>query len=212
MRFSATSVEILHADLERAVPVPPSTATTIEPLPFRSRLELRDASRSRTRTRPARSSRTSTWSIEARTSVALVGATGSGKTTAIDLLLGLLTPQAGSCVVDGVAVTRTTSGVAEEPRLRPAAHLPRRRHRRGQHRVRRPGRSAIDRAAVEAAARKANIHDFIVEEMPKGYDTEIGERGMRLSGGQRQRLGIARALYTTPTSSSSTRRRARSTT
>lgn len=56
----------------------------------------------------------------------------------------------------------------------------------------------IDDVAVERAAKAAQIHDFIVSELPQGYDTIIGERGVRLSGGQRQRIGIARALYHDP--------------
>ena len=57
---------------------------------------------------------------------------------------------------------------------------------------------AIDRAAVERAARIAELHDFVMAELPQGYDTPVGERGVRLSGGQRQRIGIARALYHDP--------------
>jgi ABC-type multidrug transport system fused ATPase/permease subunit len=53
-------------------------------------------------------------------------------------------------------------------------------------------------AAVEQAARAAQIHDFVVNELPEGYRTHVGDRGVRLSGGQRQRIGIARALYGDP--------------
>jgi ABC-type multidrug transport system fused ATPase/permease subunit len=56
----------------------------------------------------------------------------------------------------------------------------------------------IDDERVERAARAAHLHDFVVGDLPAGYRTEIGERGVRLSGGQRQRIGIARALYHDP--------------
>ena len=56
----------------------------------------------------------------------------------------------------------------------------------------------IDAQSVERAARMASIHDFIVNDLPQGYDTIAGDRGVRLSGGQRQRIGIARALYHNP--------------
>jgi ABC-type multidrug transport system fused ATPase/permease subunit len=56
----------------------------------------------------------------------------------------------------------------------------------------------IDQAAVERAAKVAELHDFVMDELPQGYATHVGERGVRLSGGQRQRIGIARALYHDP--------------
>jgi ABC-type multidrug transport system fused ATPase/permease subunit len=56
----------------------------------------------------------------------------------------------------------------------------------------------IDLKAVEHAARVANLHDFVTDSLPQGYNTKVGERGVRLSGGQRQRIGIARAVYRNP--------------
>jgi ABC-type multidrug transport system fused ATPase/permease subunit len=56
----------------------------------------------------------------------------------------------------------------------------------------------IDQEAVERAAKIANLHEFVVNDLPQGYATTVGERGVRLSGGQRQRIGIARALYHNP--------------
>ncbi len=136
--------------------------------------------------------------IPAHSTIALVGSTGSGKTTAVDLILGLLTPASGQLLADERAITpenmrawqRTIGYVPQSIFLLDdtvAANIA-------------FGVSAenIDRGAIERAARTANLHDFVVSELPDGYDTTIGERGVRLSGGQRQRIGIARALYHDP--------------
>ena len=136
--------------------------------------------------------------IPVGTSLGVVGYTGAGKTTLVDVLLGLLRPTQGAISVDGESVTDdnlrawqqalgyvpqdiflTDSTVTENIAL----GVP-------------PER--IDRAQVERCARMAQVHDFIFEELAKGYDTLVGERGVRLSGGQRQRIGIARALYHDP--------------
>jgi ABC-type multidrug transport system fused ATPase/permease subunit len=136
--------------------------------------------------------------VRANTTVGIVGGTGAGKTTAVDVLLGLLHPQAGTLRVDGTAITPANlrswqSALGYVPQqifliddsvsaniafgIQPESR---------------------DQAAIENAARVANLHDFVLSELPQGYETLVGERGVRLSGGQRQRIGIARALYHDP--------------
>jgi ATP-binding cassette subfamily B protein len=124
----------------------------------------------------------------------IVGETGSGKSTLVDLLMGLLEPTAGRILVDGLPV------VGEELRSwRGAiAHVPQSIFLTDSSIAENiafgvePG--AIDRPRLEQAAQQAQIAGFIAS-LERGYDTPVGERGVRLSGGQRQRIGIARALY-----------------
>lgn len=128
--------------------------------------------------------------------VALVGPTGSGKTTLVDIVLGLLPPNEGEVVVDGVPVRdvrawqRNVGYVPQQIFL--ADDTVRRNIAFGI------ADADIDDEAVREAARIAQIAQFIEHELPGGYDAVIGERGVRLSGGQRQRLGIARALCRRP--------------
>lgn len=137
-------------------------------------------------------------SIKANSSVGIVGSTGSGKTTLVDLLLGLLAPQAGSLCVDGVEITpsnlfRWQAMIGYAPQniyLSDATIL--------ENIAFGVSQDLIDMEAVEIASKIACIHDFIINELPDGYSSKVGERGVRLSGGQRQRLGIARALYHRP--------------
>jgi ATP-binding cassette subfamily B protein len=127
--------------------------------------------------------------------VAFVGASGSGKSTILNLVMRFYDPQAGSVTVDGIDVRKVTQ---ESLRARMAAvfqesflfNLSVRENLR-------LGRADATDAEVEAAARAAEIHEAIME-MPQGYDTMVGERGGTLSGGQRQRLAIARALLKDP--------------
>lgn len=196
LRFSAPAVDLIYADISDGVFKLPPDRESVDPLPFRDRIELRDVSFSYPGSSPVL--RNFSLTIEANSSIALVGSTGSGKTTTVDILLGLLTPQQGALLVDGVPVTSDKLAswqanlgyVPQEIYLADdtIAHniafgVP---HDR------------VDMAAVERAAKLAYIHDFIVSELPRGYETLTGERGARLSGGQRQRLGIARALYHDP--------------
>ncbi len=139
-----------------------------------------------------------TLSIAANTTVAFVGSTGSGKTTTVDILLGLLEPQSGSLEVDGLAV----DGKNSRKWQRNLGYVPQQIYLSDDtiaHNIAfGVDENSLDMQAVENAARIARIHEFIVGELPEGYQTVVGERGIRLSGGQRQRIGIARALYRNP--------------
>jgi ABC-type multidrug transport system fused ATPase/permease subunit len=136
--------------------------------------------------------------IPHRHSVAFVGPTGAGKTTLVDILLGLFTPQSGCLMVDGIPI-RGENLLGWRHIL---GYVPQQIYLCDDTVTRNIAfgipDEQIDPAAVEGAARIANVHDFIVKDLPRGYETLIGERGVRLSGGQRQRIGIARALYHDP--------------
>ena len=182
------------AEVSREAPRPaaPATGTT----PLRPPIALRSV----TYRYPGSDEpvlREASMEIPARATVGLVGATGAGKSTIIDLVAGLLQPAQGAVELNGTRL---------EPALAPAwrariGYVPqvlfllddtiRRNIAFGL------DDEAISQQAVELAARAANIHDYIAA-LPEGYDTEVGERGVRLSGGQRQRLVIARALYRDP--------------
>ncbi|MDA8130453.1 MAG: ABC transporter ATP-binding protein [Elusimicrobia bacterium] len=126
--------------------------------------------------------------------VGLIGATGSGKSTAVDLLMGLLLPTGGRILVDGTPLA--DAGIKAWQRT--IAHVPQSIYLADASLAENIAFGvpppAVDMALVKRAARQAQIADFI-ESGPEGYDAVAGERGVRLSGGQRQRIGIARALY-----------------
>jgi ABC-type multidrug transport system fused ATPase/permease subunit len=136
-----------------------------------------------------------TLEVPAGRTVALVGAMGSGKTALVSLLGRLYDVSAGSVAIDGadvrsvdlVSLRRAVAVVDDDPFLFSAT----------VHDNIAYGRPDATRAEVEAAARAAQAADF-VQQLPEGYDTLVGERGLTLSGGQRQRLAIARAICANP--------------
>ena len=136
--------------------------------------------------------------IPTHNTVGIVGATGSGKTTTVDIILGLLEPEQGTLEVDGNVINKQNlrswqSAIGYVPQnifladdtvaaniafgIEPAE---------------------VNHEDIERSAKIAKLHEFVINELPQKYQTTIGERGIRLSGGQRQRIGIARALYHSP--------------
>lgn len=133
--------------------------------------------------------------LKAGDRIGIVGPSGAGKTTLADVVLGLLAPDSGTVRADGVEITHNTrrawqNSVGYVPQdifLTDASLL--------ENIALGVEPSEIDPSKVERCARIAQMHAFIEKDLPDGYATHIGERGVRLSGGQRQRIGIARALY-----------------
>ena len=136
--------------------------------------------------------------IPVKSTVGFIGSTGSGKTTIVDIILGLLEAQKGTLEVDDKIITTQNSRSWQ----RSIGYVP-------QHIFLSDDTISsniafgvepknINKALLEKASKIANLHNFVIDELPKKYETIIGERGTRLSGGQRQRIGIARALYNNP--------------
>ncbi len=171
--------------------------SAVAPLPFNKVLELKEI----TYSYPGTSKpviKDLNIKVDVNTSVAFVGSTGAGKTTIANIILGLLGPDSGKIIIDGVELTeenltswqRNLGYIPQDIYLQDDTvknnitfGIP---------------SSKVDMDALIRAARIANIHDFIVEQLPLKYETVVGEKGVRLSGGQRQRIGIARAVYHNP--------------
>lgn len=135
--------------------------------------------------------------IRAKTTVGLVGASGSGKTTLVDVILGLLAPSSGRILVDGTSLTRANQREWQRSIGYVSQNIFLAEGTIASNIAFAIPKDQIDMTAVERAACTAQLQDLIAG-MPDGFDTCVGEKGVRLSGGQRQRIGIARALYRDP--------------
>jgi ATP-binding cassette, subfamily B, bacterial PglK len=196
LRFAGPALDALHADLTslQAADAPTAHRT---PMPLQHAITLEQVSYCYPNA-PQPALKNIDLTIPAHSTIGFVGATGSGKTTTVDVILGLLEPQHGHLRIDGQAITATN----RRPWQRAIGYVP-------QHIYLADDSVAaniafgvnardIDQHALERAAKIANLHEFVSNDLPKGYATTVGERGVRLSGGQRQRIGIARALYHNP--------------
>ena len=138
------------------------------------------------------------FSIKAFSKVGIVGPTGSGKSTMIDIILGLIDPSEGSLKIDENIISNKNKRSWQQI----IGYVPQQIYLSDDTIAANIAfginKNNIDYKAVKRSSKIANLHDFIVKELPEGYNTIIGERGVRLSGGQRQRIGIARSLYRNP--------------
>jgi ABC-type multidrug transport system fused ATPase/permease subunit len=195
LRYVETVLDALHADLMKLQPAHPNSSQdtitlsqtiTLSHIQYRypnaSKVVIKDLS----------------LIISAKSTVGFVGATGSGKSTTVDLILGLLQPQKGSLKVDGQVITEHNRRAWQ----RAIGYVPQQIYLSDDTIAANIAFGLdpkdIDQEAVERSAKIANLHEFVVNELPQQYQSTVGERGVRLSGGQRQRIGIARALYRNP--------------
>jgi len=203
LRFNVGALHVVHDDLagNTGAAVEPERyleeVTKAQPMSFKRAVELKNVS-FQYEGSAERALRNLNLTIEANTVVGLVGPTGCGKTTTVDLILGLLSPTEGQLLVDGVEINDRNRASWQ----RILGYVPQQIYISDDSVARNIAFGVpddqIDMDAVRKAAEIANLAEFIETRLPEGYDTRIGERGVRLSGGQRQRIGIARALYRDP--------------
>lgn len=136
--------------------------------------------------------------ILAKNVVALVGKTGSGKTTIVDLIMSIIDPLSGTLEVDGKIINGNNCKSWQKI----IGYVPQQIYLANDTIEANIAFGVdvdkIDFSEIKRSAKIANLHEFVTNQLPEGYKTFIGERGVRLSGGQRQRIGIARALYNNP--------------
>jgi ATP-binding cassette subfamily C protein len=195
LRFGSAAVDILYDELVELESASRPRETGLEPLPFAREIKLEGVSFEYDAGAAAVLCDVN-LSIRKGESVGIVGPTGGGKTTLIDVIAGLLRPSEGRVLVDGVDVSMAASRWQRQLGVVPQTlflldDTLRRNIAFGL------DEQNIDDGAVAAAARMAQLEEFVAA-LPEGLETVVGERGVRLSGGQRQRVAIARALYSNP--------------
>lgn len=201
MQFSRSVFDRIYADFtspdEGASP--PASPTNFEPdkLPFKDELALKNITYAYPNTeQPVLNDINLT--IKKNSSIALVGSTGAGKTTLIDIIIGLLFPQQGYILVDDTKICGKNLLGWQNKIGYVSQHIYLCDDTVARNIAFGVPEELIEHDKLERAAALANIQEFIEGELPYKYDTIVGEHGVRLSGNQRQRIGVARALYNDP--------------
>ena len=196
IRFSKPSLETLHDDLQKLKIVKIKDEIN-NPIILKKKITLNNINFHYPDTKELKLKNIN-LEILVNTKIGIVGATGSGKTTLVDLILGLLDPISGTFLIDDKVIQpqdkkfwqKSIGYVPQEIYLKDTSIISNIAFGIEE--------KDIDMQSVEKVSKIANLHKFITNELPYGYNTIVGERGVRLSGGQRQRIGIARAIYQNP--------------
>jgi len=195
LTFVGPSIDKVYEDIKNLKPFDLSQADYI--LPLKNKITLKNIYYNYPKaSRPTL--KNINLSISVKSTVGFVGSTGSGKTTIVDIILGLLEPSKGTLEIDEVVITKKNLRAWQ----RSIGYVPQDIYlvddTIASNIAFGENLKDVNQQAVETASKIANLHDFVMGELPHQYQTIVGERGIRLSGGQRQRIGIARALYHKP--------------
>lgn len=199
IKFNKAILDKIHKDMKEEIVGQNEVFDykQISPISFNEKIELENVSFSYSSSKKSILDNINI-EIKKNTFVALIGATGSGKTTLVDLMLGLFFPNQGRLKIDGVTLNKDNIKNWQSN----LGYVPQHIYLSDDTMARNIAfglpDEKIDMKQVKKVSQMACLHDFIIKELPEGYNTFIGERGIRLSGGQRQRIGIARALYYNP--------------
>lgn len=195
MKFGATALDNIINDLKDETPII-DIRHDDERLMLKEKLILKDIVFSYPNTSQS-ALQSINIDIKANTTVGIIGTTGAGKSTLVDIILGLLSPTQGKIIVDNKELNQANirqwqNSIGYVPQSIFLAD-----DTIASNIAFGIEKDAINMERVKQAAKMAQVHEFVYK-LDNGYDTIIGERGVRLSGGQRQRIGIARALYHEP--------------
>jgi ATP-binding cassette, subfamily B, bacterial PglK len=196
INFSSKALDMIHQDMMNFKYFE-KTLNTTSVLPLTKSIELSNVNFSYNNNKQI-VLKNINLTIPAFSKVGIVGLTGSGKTTMVNIIMGLLDPNEGSLSIDGNIINASNKKSWQKC----IGYMPQQIYLSDDSIINNIAFGVevkdINYQAIEQAAKIANLHDFIINELPNGYNTTVGERGVRFSGGQQQQIGIARALYHKP--------------
>ncbi len=197
IRFSKPALDSLHKDLKNLKKPKDKKSNVIKEISFKKSIKLKNISFSYPKEKNYTLKNIS-LTIQAFSKIGIVGGTGGGKTTLIDIILGLLDSDKGQILIDGIRINSKNKRQWQNK----IGYVPQQIYLSDSSIAENIAfgveKEKIDLERVKRVAKIANLHDFIIKNLKYSYYSKIGERGVRLSGGQQQRIGIARALYHNP--------------
>lgn len=195
LKFSSASLDVLYQGLSLLSQTPKEE---IKPLPLKHEIRLENIHYAYPSTPDKKVFNGLNLTIKVNTSLGIKGTSGTGKSTLMDILLGLLQGQQGKLYVDDIEISLNNVQAWQKSIGYVPQHIFLADATVAENIAFGIPKEHINQVALEKAAKAAQIHHFVENNLEQGYQTILGERGIRLSGGQRQRIGIARALYHDP--------------